>query len=71
MNKPNIYAENGYRNRKDYLHGLSEEYCIPMNVVMDLATLLGPEEDFDALVTTLEDIEMGGWFAEDDWQLDD
>ena len=50
----NVYQENGYASREEYLDGLAEEYG---DKVYELATVLGPEEDFDGLVTILEDSE--------------
>lgn len=59
----NIYQENGYYNREDYLRCLSEDWDIPFTTVKMLADILGPNEDFDGLVTTLEDAdEMGDLF---------
>jgi hypothetical protein len=52
-----IYQDHGYRDRDDYLHCLCENMGVPMNVVSAVADLLGPNEDFDGLVTTLEDYE--------------
>lgn len=52
----NIYQRNGYRNRTDYLESLAEEYSIDMDTVNMLADLLGPNEDFDGLVTEIQDI---------------
>lgn len=52
----NVYKENGYENRKDYLNCLAEEYGENVYV---LASMLGSSEDFDGLVTSLED--MGGY----------
>lgn len=49
----NAYTANGYTSRKDYLETLCEEY--PRTIVYALADLLGPGEDFDGLVTALED----------------
>jgi len=53
----NVYQENGYDNRKDYLRCMSEDYGIPLNVVYSLSSILGPNEDFDGLVNALEDAE--------------
>lgn len=53
----NVYQENGYKNRKDYLNYLSEEFNVPITTVLSLASLLGPNEDFDGLVMALEDAE--------------
>lgn len=30
----NIYQEHGYRNRKEYLKSLAEEYNIPLRILM-------------------------------------
>ena len=54
-----IYQENGYKDRKDYLICLSEDTNMPINTVLTLAALLGPEEDFDGLVVALEDAAEG------------
>lgn len=50
-----VYKRNGYINRKEYLASLSDEYNVPIFVVYDLASLLGPSEDFDGLVNAIED----------------
>lgn len=56
MNTPkNIYQEHGYYNREDYLRCLSEDWDMPFMTVKMLADMLGPNEDFDGLVTMLED----------------
>lgn len=47
------YKAHGYANRAEYLTELCEEY--PRSFVMALADLLGPNEDFDGLITALED----------------
>lgn len=64
MNTPkNIYQEHGYYNREDYLCCLSEDWDMPFMTVKMLADMLGPNEDFDGLVTALEDAdEMGDLF---------
>lgn len=51
----NIYQENGYKDRKDYLNSLAEEFDIDKSIVYSLAHMLGESEDFDGLVTSLED----------------
>ena len=53
----NIYQENGYADRDDYLTCLSEDYGISIEDVYSLAEMLGENEDFDGLVSALEDIE--------------
>lgn len=47
------YTENGFANRREYLDSLCEEF--DRSKVYALASLLGPSEDFDGLVTALED----------------
>jgi hypothetical protein len=53
----NAYTANGYTDRADYLETLCDEY--PPEAVHTLADLLGPDEDFDGLVTSLEDFAEG------------
>ena len=52
-NDMSIYTDNGYANRKEYLNELREEYGADM--VNTLLTVLPASEDFDGLVTALED----------------
>ena len=54
----NIYIENGYANRKEYLDELAEMFCLPVGMVYASAEELGPNEDFDGLVSILEDEAM-------------
>lgn len=49
----NIYIENGYESRKDYLDCMAEEYG---SAIYSIADLLGPSEDFDGLVSMAEDM---------------
>ena len=49
----NIYQENGYANRDDYLNCLSEDYGVSIEDVYCLAEMLGENEDFDGLVSAL------------------
>lgn len=51
-----VYIENGYKDRRDYLCTLAEEYGLDDEIVFTTASLLGPNEDFDGLVTTLEGV---------------
>ena len=53
----NIYQENGYADRDDYLTYLSEDYGVPIEDVFSLAEMLGESEDFDGLISALEDAE--------------
>lgn len=50
-----IYTEQGYDSRRDYLDSLADDFGIDKTTVYTLASLLGPNEDFDGLVTALED----------------
>jgi len=51
----NIYKEQGYDNRMDYLTCLAEDYGVDLDTVLALAGLYGESEDFDGLVIALED----------------
>lgn len=50
-----VYLENGYEKREDYLNSLAGDYGINVNTVHALADMLGPNEDFDGLLSELED----------------
>lgn len=51
-----FYTEQGYTSRRDYLDILADDMGIDKTTVYTLAELLGPSEDFDGLVTALEDM---------------
>ena len=51
----NIYEEHGYSSRHDYLRTLAETTGVRLDIVLMMAEMLGPDEDFDGLVTMLED----------------
>lgn len=51
-----IYKQNGYNDRYDYLDSLAEEYGISKVIVYSLASMLGESEDFDGLINALEDM---------------
>jgi len=55
----NVYKENGYENRKEYLKSQSECYGVDLETVFYLAEILGENEDFDGLVTQLDDMNQG------------
>jgi len=55
----NIYEKNGYDDRKHYLNCLADDVGVERDIVYQLADLLGPNEDFDGLVTDLEDYAAG------------
>ena len=50
-----FYKENGYKDRNDYLECLADEYDINPRLVYITAQMLGENEDFDGLVTTIQD----------------
>ena len=49
------YQEDGVPDRFGYLEALAEDHGVEFDVVLALIDVLGPEEDFDGLVTSLED----------------
>ena len=50
-----IYKRKGYANRADYLRGLAEENGIDLDIVLAISDILGPYEDFDGLVSMVEE----------------
>ena len=56
-----VYEENGFTSRKEYLQSLAEDYDVDYEDVEMFATTLGETEDFDGLVTALEDY-CEGWY---------
>lgn len=53
-----IYTDEGYKDRNEYLESLAEEYGISIEDVRMAADMLDPDEDFDGLITTLEDMSL-------------
>lgn len=53
----NIYEENGYASRGEYLDAMAEDYGLEKSDVRLLADLLGPNEDFDGLISGLEEMQ--------------
>jgi hypothetical protein len=58
------YVEAGYENREAYLNSLKEQYN--PETVDALAEVLGPNEDFDALISSLQDAEDYDFGNEDE-----
>ena len=50
-----LYLEYGAESRAEYLAMLSEDFDVDLDTVHALADVLGPMEDFDGRVTSLED----------------
>ena len=61
-----IYTNNGYANRKEYLNELREEYGELVNI---LTSVLPSSEDFDGLVTALEDAVESGEYEDLLWHF--
>jgi hypothetical protein len=55
----NVYEMNGYSDRQDYLNDLADNMGLDKSIVFALADMLGENEDFDGLVTSLEDFNCG------------
>jgi len=51
----NIYVQNGFENRTEYLQSLADDYNIEYSTVTQLAMLLGSTEDFDGLVSMVRE----------------
>ncbi len=51
----NIYREQGYASRGEYLLALSEEFEVDLATIVEVATILGSNEDFDGLPNAIED----------------
>ena len=58
----NVYQRNGFENRRAYLESLAQEYN--REAVYALSDVLGPNEDFDGLISELEDAAECGLFEE-------
>lgn len=56
-----IYKRNGFKNRKEYLQDLADEFGLPEDLVFMSADMLGESEDFDGLINILEDAEEFGF----------
>lgn len=49
------YQEDGHPDRFGYLRDLAEDHGVEFDAVLALLEILPPDEDFDGLVTSLED----------------
>lgn len=54
------YEEDGCFDRFGYLSSLADEHGIDLPLLIEFADLLGAEEDFDGLVSWLEDAAAAG-----------
>jgi hypothetical protein len=57
-----IYTDEGFTGRRDYLESLAEDYGIDASTVFAMASILGSNEDFDGLISSLEDLEGGNYY---------
>ena len=55
------YQVDGAIDRFGYLESLADDHGVEFDVVLTLVDVLGPEEDFDGLVTSLEDLAAGAF----------
>jgi len=46
----NVYTDNGYEDREDYLNSLAHYWRIDRTAVYMIADMLGESEDFDGLI---------------------
>ena len=51
-----IYKDEGYESRQDYLNCLADDNGVSRDAVYALADMMGTDEDFDGLVTSVEDL---------------
>ena len=51
-----IYERNGYADRIAYLSNLAEDFGLPVRYVTSIANVLGPDDDFDGLVSMLSEV---------------
>jgi hypothetical protein len=56
------YTIHGYKDRDDYLNTLADDMGIDSMAVHMIADMLGESEDFDGLVSELEDFDSMGFF---------
>ena len=49
------YINNGYKNRTEYLESLADDFNVDSSIVEALSDMLGENEDFDGLISELED----------------
>ncbi|AEF83527.1 RNA polymerase beta-subunit [Treponema primitia ZAS-2] len=55
-----VYKSHGYEGRDEYLENLADDYGVDSMIINAIAEMLGPDEDFDGLLSDLEDFEYFG-----------
>lgn len=58
MDEYNPYREYGYHTRNEYLADLAAEYNVPIGLMHNVADMYGQDEDFDGLVTFVQDYDL-------------
>jgi len=53
----NVYQEKGFKDREEYLESIGEDYDIPAGFIEAMSDVLGESEDFDGLLSSMEDYE--------------
>ena len=51
-----IYVKNGYLTRGHYLECLADDYNVDLDRVFEMAIILGKNEDFDGLVSYVQEL---------------
>ena len=54
--RTSVYEDHGYEDREHYLESVAEDHGVSLDAVWALANLLGPGEDFDGMVTLVQDL---------------
>ena len=54
------YSRHGYKDRADYLNSIADNRGVDPFLVNTMADILGDSEDFDGLISGLEDFEYLG-----------
>jgi hypothetical protein len=54
------YRDEGADSRYEYLVDLADFNGIPLDAVLTMVDVLGPDEDFDGLVSMAEDLSLMG-----------
>lgn len=47
MSGKNVYKQNGFKDRRDYLKSVADDFGTDMMVVTGIAEILGENEDLD------------------------
>ena len=54
----NAYVAHGFADRSEYLRDVAENYGLPLRTVRMLADMLGEIEDFDGLISHINELEF-------------